>query len=170
MIKQAAADGPLLDATPVPVQTDDLVAAVGELTAHQRQLDPDGVEVGVSRQALDIALRAIAEVGPADVAAADLRDQLMQMADSAMRMELVLRMIRIYAMADFLLQDSGMVRDWLKDWIDGNHHGPIGGPLLWPGAIATAARQLTEWGFTRTEGNPGFVVLKRAPAEGEQIQ
>ena len=41
----------------------ELTSAVNELKEHQRQLDPDGWEVGVSRQALDIVLEALARSG-----------------------------------------------------------------------------------------------------------
>lgn len=40
-----------------------LTSAVNELKEHQRQLDMDGIEVGVSRQALDIVLEALARAG-----------------------------------------------------------------------------------------------------------
>lgn len=40
-----------------------LTSAVNELKEHQRQLDMDGVEVGVSRQALDIVLLSLARAG-----------------------------------------------------------------------------------------------------------
>lgn len=157
-------------ATPAPDhRSPQLVAAVDQLTNHQRQLDEDGVEVGVSREALDILLAAIAEVRPADVDAATLRDQMVQMADSTMRCELALRLIRTYAMGNVIMEDSGKVRDWLRDWIDGVHHGPLGGPLLWPFAIGSVTKQLVAWGFTRTAGDPSYVVLQRAPAEGEAL-
>lgn len=40
-----------------------LTSAVNELKTHQTQLDMDGVMVGVSRQALDIVLEALARAG-----------------------------------------------------------------------------------------------------------
>jgi hypothetical protein len=88
--------------------------------------------------------------------------------DQKMRMEIALRLIRVFAMGDVMLAGSAMVRDWLKDYIDGKHHGPPGGPLLWPGAIGTAEGLLRGWGFSRSP--EGYVVLKRKPDAEEAVQ
>lgn len=97
-------------------------------------------------------------------------DALTTLSDVAVRMELALRMINHFAMGPIALPESGMVRDWIKDWIEGRNHGPVGGPMLWPAASKLACAQLRGWGFTRSEGNPGYVVLRRRPSGGEAVQ
>ena len=47
--------------TPMPDTT--LTSAIDQLQNHQTQLDMDGVAVGVSRQALEIVLDALARAG-----------------------------------------------------------------------------------------------------------
>ena len=59
-----------------------LTSAVNELKEHQRQLDMDGVEVGVSRQALDIVLLSLARAGlEAGKAEESMRERAATVAD-----------------------------------------------------------------------------------------
>ena len=43
-----------------------LAEAIDQLVKHQRQLDMDGITVGVSREALDIVLAALSSTAPMD--------------------------------------------------------------------------------------------------------
>lgn len=106
--------------------------------------------------------------------AIDPMDFLM-MNDRAMRMELVLRVIRHVAMGGIALPGSGATCDWLRDWIDGLRdtagsliQGPVGGPLLWPSSVPLATDILVRYGFTRSP--EGYVILKRQPDQGEVVQ
>ena len=66
--------------TPMPDTT--LTSAVNELKTHQTQLDMDGVMVGVSRQALDIVLEALARAGlEAGKAEESMRERAATVAD-----------------------------------------------------------------------------------------
>lgn len=103
-----------------------------------------------------------------------LADALMQLTDRAMRMEVALRLVRHFAMSGVLQPESGAVRDWLRDWIDGIYgSGGPGGPLLWPAALANCCQLMRGWGFepsARDENGLSYVVLKRQPEEGEAVQ
>lgn len=103
----------------------------------------------------------------------DLYEKLALITDRAMRMELALRLIRYYAMGDVVLPESGAVRDWLRDWIDGVdngvvQHGPLGGPMCWPGMQPVTAL-LDLWGFERTEGEIAYVRAGEA-RKGKVVQ
>ena len=105
-----------------------------------------------------------------DIDARFLLDQNLQMSDRMSRMELALRMIRFYAMQDGLIAESGGVREWLRDWIDGRHTPPgyesfVGGPLIWPKGLPGVCPMMTSWGF---KDGKGYVVID--PAKMESVQ
>ena len=162
---------PLAAEPATPASADEVAEALTQLRDHQRQIDQDGAFVGVSRQALDIAMEGL--LGQVSV----ITDELTQLNDRALRMEAMLRLIRIKVMGDLVDPESGALRDWMRDWIDGFkngvvEHGPIGGPMLWPASMPGTCRQLMLWGFSPIDGPHGikYTVLKRAPEAGEGVQ
>lgn len=78
--------------------------------------------------------------------------------------ELVVRLFRFYILGNVVLPDSPMAMDWLKSFIDGTGHGPLGaGPLRWPRMVPSACKLMTQWGFEATPSEPPYVIKRRQP-------
>lgn len=78
--------------------------------------------------------------------------------------ELVARLFQFYFLGGIVLPDSPAAIDWLKSYLNGAGHGPLGHPLRWPGMVASAHNILVRWGFQPTED--GFVgKIAKAPAQ-----
>jgi hypothetical protein len=76
--------------------------------------------------------------------------------------ELVVRLFRFFVLGSIVLPDTPAAMDWLKTYIDGVGHGPLGaGPLRWPGMIPSAINVLTQWGFEPTPSTPAYVIKRR---------
>ena len=76
--------------------------------------------------------------------------------------ELVVRLFRFYILGNVVLPDSPLAMDWLKSYIDGIGHGPLGaGPLRWPRMVPSACKLMEEWGFEKTPGDPPYVIKRR---------
>lgn len=74
--------------------------------------------------------------------------------------ELVCRLFRFYVLANIVLPDTPAAMNWLGSYIDGTGgHGPLGGPLRWPGMCPSACNILTRWGYAEDRG---FVAKKAA--------
>lgn len=76
--------------------------------------------------------------------------------------ELVVRLFRFFVLGSIVLPDTPLVMDWLKSYIDGNGHGPLGaGPLRWPRMCPSAINVLIRWGFEPTPSEPPYVIRRR---------
>lgn len=76
--------------------------------------------------------------------------------------ELVVRLFRFYIMGSIVLPDTPLAMDWLKSFIDGVGHGPLGaGPLRWPRMVPSACKLLEKWGFEPTPSDPPYVIKRR---------
>jgi hypothetical protein len=164
MPDEATTSGAVVPATPGPQTPVDVMrdALAGELETQLGEIE-----------AIDVAAVARVALNTGGL----LADDMLQMMDRGARMEAALRLIRINVMGEFMSQESGALRDWLRDWIDGFdngavQHGPVGGPMLWPAAMPNVCRQLTVWGFQPVVGPHGikYVALKRLPDAGEVMQ
>jgi len=76
--------------------------------------------------------------------------------------ELVVRLFRFYILGNVVLPDSPLAMDWLKSFIDGTGHGPLGaGPLRWPRMVPSACKLMETWGFEPTKSDPPYVIKRR---------
>lgn len=97
------------------------------------------------------------DLPPTPVMLADTRAYVERM----MLAELVARLFRFYILGSIVLPETPRVMDWLKSYIDGDaRHGPLGHAMLWPDHLPAACRLLTQWGYLRTPGQPGFVMRR----------
>lgn len=71
--------------------------------------------------------------------------------------ELVCRLFRFYILGGVVTPDTPLVMDWLKSYMDGTGHGPLGHPLRWPRMCPSAISILQRWGYEPTPGDPPFV-------------
>lgn len=113
-----------------------------------------GITLHVNRAPTEVELRMYAELPATPTMFRDAQSY----AERMVLAELVVRLFRFYILGGIVLPDSPAAMDWLKTFIDGNGHGPLGyGPLRWPSMVPSAQTALDRWGFV----NAGGFVAKR---------
>lgn len=81
---------------------------------------------------------------------------------------LALRLIRMTIMTGILTPESKGSERWLRDYLDGRNHGPVGKPMLWPAKLPGLAGLMRDWGYKPTPTKPAFVTRDLDKPEGPQ--
>lgn len=129
--------------------------------------DDDEVVLQFNRRPTDEEMDGIAHLPPSPALAADLnvligRSQLL---------EIAVRLFRFHVLSGLVTAEGPAFSRWLRDWIDGKNHGPLGGAMLWPLGLTNTARLLREWGFEPVQDGPHrYVARAPKPKDGETVQ
>lgn len=111
------------------------------------------VELQFNRLPTERELRMYRELPSTPVMFADAKGY----AERVQLAEVVVMIFRTFVLGNLILPETPKVMDWLKSWIDGVGHGPLGGPLRWPDNLPFVSELLTGKGFIRTAGEVGYV-------------
>jgi len=87
-----------------------------------------------------------------------------QFAERLTLSNLATRLIRMTIMTGVMTPESSGSERWLRDYLDGRNHGPVGKPMLWPDNLPGIAGMLRDWGFAPTAAKPAYVT--RIPGGG----
>jgi hypothetical protein len=128
------------------------------LKVESADADPHGqLTIMFNRPLTDVEVRMYRELPPAPTMLRDTKAYVERMQLS----ELVVSLFRTFVLGGVVIPETPRVMEWLKSWIDGAGHGPIGGPLLWPDGLGFVCELLLQRGFMRTPGEVGYVMRAR---------
>lgn len=79
---------------------------------------------------------------------------------------LALRLIRMTIMTGIMTPESKASERWLRDYLDGRNHGPVGKPMLWPEKLPGLAGLMRDWGYKPSLTKPAYVMRNLDQPEG----
>jgi alkanesulfonate monooxygenase SsuD/methylene tetrahydromethanopterin reductase-like flavin-dependent oxidoreductase (luciferase family) len=106
-----------------------------------------GLIMTFNRALTDAELEAYQTLPPAPQMAEDMRFYASRMIVA----ELVARLFEFYILGSIVLPDTPAAMDWLRSYMKGHGHGPLGQPIRWP-LVASAVNLLDRWGFCSLNG------------------
>lgn len=93
-----------------------------------------------------------------------LADDLDILLDRAQLLEIAVRLWRHFEAGGIITSETATFKIWLRDWVDGRNHGPLGCAMLWPTGMPQTAALLREWGFgPASDGQASYVRRILAP-------
>lgn len=132
------------------------------VVAPDSNITSQAITLTFNRGLSDDEVKAYEQLPPTPQMFVDVRAY----AEQLMLARLVADLFRFYILGGLVLPDTPRTMDWLKSYMDGNGHGPVGRPMRWPGLIPSANNILLRWGYEPTED--GFVGRRPKEPEGDE--
>lgn len=151
--------------TPAPI----IEARVDPLAVVYFQAMVPGAEtdysIGFNRAPTAAEIEAIRKAPSQELLLADLS----RLAERCILDELCIRLFRVLILGNVVIPETPDAMTWLKDWIEGVNHGPVGRPMVWPSRLPGICSLLTSWGFEPTPGIPPYVTRSPKPKHEPEV-